>query len=221
MRSLVRLLVSIGLGGMVAGASAAEIAGHYLETRTCQVYTGPCFANSEMGLAGKDAVMAWSIRRGTHAGVELGGLKVVMALRCSTTLGHAGLSDASDLKSVIYVDEKASDRQRAALVDFVKTHAGVAAERAVRVTSVPIAMSLDEIELRGQLTAGKDVQLETRKSRQSDCICTNEIAFYPPLAQVDRFAAGVTTVGEFRGRGLGTRWSTPESRSAYMATFAY
>lgn len=221
MRSLVRLVVCLVVVCTVSEVGAAEIAGHYLETRTCQVYTGPCFANSEMGLAGKDAVMAWSIRRGSHAGVPLGGLKVVMALRCSTTLGHAGLADAADLKSVIYVDEKGTEQQRAALVDFVKTHAGMAAERAVRITAVPIEMSLDEIELRGQLSAGKDVQLETRKARPTDCICTNEIAFYPPLAQVDHFAAGVTTQGEFRGRGLGTRWSTPESRSAYMATFAY
>ena len=34
---------------------AAQISGEYLESRTCSVYTGPCFANAEMGLAGNFA----------------------------------------------------------------------------------------------------------------------------------------------------------------------
>ena len=39
-------------------ARAANISGDYLEARTCSVYVGPCFANAEMGLAGKEALMA-------------------------------------------------------------------------------------------------------------------------------------------------------------------
>lgn len=212
------LLAVISAGNCL---EAADIAGHYLETRTCQVYTGPCFANGEMGLAGKDAVMAWNIQRGVHNGVDLQGLSVVVALNCTTTLGDTGLQDAKNLKSVIYVDAKASEQQKNALIDFAKTHSGRAGQAVVRVSTAPIAMNLDEFELRGELTAGKDVRVVTRKARPTDCICSNEVAFYPPLAQVDRFAAGVTSIGEFSGKGLGTRWSTPESRSAYMATFSY
>ncbi|MGE3778044.1 MAG: DUF1326 domain-containing protein, partial [Pirellulaceae bacterium] len=199
----------------------AEIRGHYLETRTCQVYTGPCFANGEMGLAGKDAVMAWNIHEGQHRGVDLRGMNVVVALSCSTTLGHEGLNKAENLRSVIYVDAAATPAQREALVDFARTHAGPAGSTVVRIESTPISMSHNELDLQGQQTAGKEVKLATRKARASDCICSNEVAFYPPLAQVESCAAGVTTVGEFKGRGLGSRWSTPESRSAYMARFAY
>jgi hypothetical protein len=82
-------------------------------------------------------------------------------------------------------------------------------------------MSLNEAELQGKLHAGKDVTITTRKARASDCICSNEVAYYPPLAKVDTCAAGVTMDGQFSGRGLGSRWSTPESRSAYMARFTY
>jgi hypothetical protein len=213
-------LLLAGLMG-VGQAFAADIAGQYLETRTCQVYTGPCFANAETGLAGKDALMAWSIRQGTHNGVELAGLKVVVALNSSTTLGHGGLNDGENLKAVVYVDEKATPSQQDALLDFVKVHAGKAGQAIVRVSSAPIEMDLNESELRGSLTAGKDVRVVTRKARPTDCICSNEVAYYPPLAQVQNFATGVTSIGEFTGRGLGTRWSTPDSRSAYMATFAY
>ena len=87
--------------------------------------------------------------------------------------------------------------------------------------SAPIEMSLDKLELNGKLQAGETVKLETRKARPSDCICSNESAYYPPLAKVTNFAPGVALEGEFKGRGLGTRWSIPDSRSAYMATFDY
>lgn len=204
-----------------AGVTRAEITGHYLEARTCQVYTGPCFANGEMGLAGKDALMAWSIHEGTHRGVDLSGLKVILALKSSTTLGHGGMNDGKDLKSVVYVDDSANEVQRAALLDFAKTHSGKAGHHVARVSVAPIDMELNESDLQGSLSAGKDIQVLTRKARASDCICSNEVAFYPPLAPVQNFAAGVTTIGEFNGRGLGSRWSIPESRSAYMATFAY
>lgn len=202
-------------------SQGAEISGQYLETRTCQVYTGPCFANAEMGLAGKDAVMAWSIGEGQHNGVDLKGLKVILALNSTTTLGHGGIDDAENLKSVIYVDERATAAQREALIDFVRAHAGKAGQTVVRVQTSPIEMSLNESELQGKLAAGQDVKIETRKALPTDCLCMNEVAFYPPLAKVENFAAGVTTIGEFQGRGLGSRWSTPDSRSAYMARFAY
>src|SRR5438552_2412640 len=43
----------VALLSVVSTAAAAEISGEYLEARTCDVYTGPCFANGEVGIAGK------------------------------------------------------------------------------------------------------------------------------------------------------------------------
>ena len=202
-------------------AQSKEISGTYLETRTCQVYTGPCFANAEVGLAGRDAIMAWNIEKGQHANVDLAGLSVVVVLNASDTLGFNGINDAKRVKSVILVDEKATDKQRDALVQFARKHSGKAGKSVVRIDAAPIAMSLDTFDLKGNLKAGKNVTLQTRKARPSDCICSNESAYYPPLAKVDNFAPGVTIEGEFKGRGLGSRWSTPGDRSAYMATFTY
>jgi hypothetical protein len=202
-------------------AQAGEISGKYLETRTCQVYTGPCFANAETALAGREAVMAWNIEEGRQGAVDLAGLSVVVVVRADNTLGHQGLDDAKNLKSAIIVDDKATDEQRAALVEFAKEHAGKAGKGIVRVDAAPISMSLDTADLRGNLSAGKMVKLSTRKAKATDCICTNEVAYYPPLAKMERFAAGVSIEAEYKGRGLGTQWSTPGSRSAYMGEFEY
>ena len=202
-------------------ASAGEISGSYLETRTCQVYTGPCFANAETALAGREAMMAWKIDEGRRGNVDLAGLSVVVVVRGDDTLGHQGLDNAKELRSAIIVDERASEEQRVALVEFAKDHAGKAGKGIVRVDAAPISMSLDTAELKGALQAGELVKLTTRKARPNDCICSNESAFYPPLAQVERFAAGVSIEAEYKGRGLGTTWSTPNSRSAYMGEFVY
>jgi hypothetical protein len=61
----------------------------------------------------------------------------------------------------------------------------------------------------------------TRQLGIGDCVCTNEMIFYPPLTKVDNFAPAYTVDGKFSGRGLGVRWSTPKARSAFLATFAY
>ena len=50
-KSLFSLVLIASAVPAVAGDS---ITGTYLETRTCQVYTGPCFANAETALTGRD-----------------------------------------------------------------------------------------------------------------------------------------------------------------------
>ena len=82
-------------------------------------------------------------------------------------------------------------------------------------------MKLDFVNLKGHLKAGKVVTLKSRKTRPGECICKNEVEYYPPRAQVDQFTPATAEQGEFRGRGLGRRWSTPGARSVYMGTFIY
>jgi len=217
-KSLALALVAAFLPAL---ALAGEISGKYLETRTCQVYTGPCFANAETALAGHDAVMAWNIESGKRHNVDLKGLSVVMVVSGNDTLGYQGVEDPTKLKSAIIVDSKASAEQRDALISFVKEHTGRAGKEVVRVDAAPISMSLDTAELKGNLQAGEVVKLNTRKAKPGDCICSNEVAFYPPLAKVERFVPGVSIEAEYKGRGLGTTWSTPDSRSSYMGEFVY
>jgi hypothetical protein len=218
------LFAALSLFAVVLAPSfvvAEEISGSYMEARTCQVYTGPCFANAELNLTGKDALMAWNIEEGKHSGVDLAGLSVVMVVAASDTFAFEGVNDPKTMKSAILVDDKASEAQKEALIAFAKEHAGKAGKNVVRVDAAPISMSLDTRSLTGKLQAGKAVKLVTRKAKPGDCICMNEIAYYPPLTQVTNFAAGVATEGEFTGKGLGTNWSVPQSRSAYMGTFTF
>ena len=73
------------LAGLLATLTAATafavsqpaIKGDYLEVRSCDIYTGPCFANAEMGTAGKEAMLVWSVKEGSWQGTSLDGLTTV------------------------------------------------------------------------------------------------------------------------------------------------
>src|SRR5436190_12735099 len=161
-----KLFCSLALIALALPAAAADsITGTYLESRTCQVYTGPCFANAETALAGREAVMAWNIEAGKQNNVDLKGLSVVMVISANDTLGHYGIDDPSQIKSAIIVDSKATAEQREALVAFAREHTGRAGKQVVRVDAAPIEMSLDSVELKGALKAGELVKLTTRKAK--------------------------------------------------------
>jgi hypothetical protein len=193
--------------------------GDYIEIRTCDVYTGPCFANSETGLAGKDALMAWNVFKGDFGGVDLTGLSVMLVVSGDQTLAFRGLEDADELQSLIVVDEDAAPAQRDALIAFARQQAGKACSSVKKVETAPIEMKLDTFELHGSLKAGDFAELSVRKAGDGDCICSNETGYYPPLANLENAVAGVTTQGDVTARALHTRWSIPGSRSAYLGTF--
>jgi hypothetical protein len=216
---------SLGLLGVLmagcASVGAADIRGDYLETRTCDVYTGPCFANGQIGLTGQQAILAWSVDEGSYDGIDLKGLKVVMSVRAKDTLGFgSGLVIHPDpIRSIILVDARASSEQQQALAAFARERAGEVAGEVVRIAAATIDLSIDHVDMTAKLTAGKEIQVETRKLEKGDCVCSNESRFYPPLTAVDNSAPAYTVDASFSGRGLGAQWTAPRTRGAYLATF--
>ncbi|HVT58721.1 MAG TPA: DUF1326 domain-containing protein [Thermoanaerobaculia bacterium] len=124
-----------------ASAGAATISGDYLEARTADVYTGPCFANSEVNLAGKEAILAWRVERGSWQGVAVDGLSVLAAVRASATLGDP-FADPLPARSLIVVDERATAAQREALIGFAHSMAGDLLGSVVETLQAPIELAL-------------------------------------------------------------------------------
>src|SRR3984893_789588 len=125
MRGTLAIAFSLCLAASVFGASLPSnaVRGEYIEARTADVYTGPCFANSEVGLAGDLAVMGWKIEKGSFQGVSLDGLSVMGVLRASGTLGDV-TAPVYPVKSVLVIDDRASAEQRLALRAFAQRMAG-------------------------------------------------------------------------------------------------
>ena len=82
MKMTVAVLLTTLTGATAFAVSQPTIKGDYLEVRSCDIYTGPCFANAEMHLAGKHAVMGWQVDRGSFNRVKLDGLGVVAVVLC-------------------------------------------------------------------------------------------------------------------------------------------
>ena len=88
MRTIVPALCLAILGLGAGLASAAGIQGDYVEARTADVFTGPCFSNAEVFIYGNQAVMAWKVTEGSWKGVDLRGLCVAAAVSGTTTFSQ-------------------------------------------------------------------------------------------------------------------------------------
>ena len=225
--ALAVLVASVGIASFrhrrrQPNAKPAAINGNYVEIRSCDVYTGPCFANGEMNLTGHEAIMSWSIREGAFNGVKLDGLNVIAVVQAQNTLGDVNRFP-QPARSVLIVDQAANSQQRDALVRFATEKAGNVLGETVRVDAAPIQVDSCPECIKGgcaKVHAGDLVEIETRCLTCKDCVCGNEELFYPPLTKVADARPAYTTAAVFHGDGLNTQFDEANRRSAYLATFS-
>ncbi len=224
------------LGGLLALstslAGAATIRGEYVEARTADVYTGPCFSNAEVFITGHQAVVAWSIREGDWNGVDLAGLTVAAAIRGNTTFSE---DDPAKAESILIVDERANPAQREALIGLAKHLAGDRLQHVVDVKATRMSLMVEAEhadtgthELHKMPTAPKAqfwaaglAEILTRPLDDGDHFCGNETVAYPPLSKGVSVLPAYTLGHRFRGDGLNTTWNDPNCRSAFVGHFAY
>ncbi len=211
----VALVVLLPAAAMGAGV---QVSGTYVEARTADVYTGPCFANAEVGLVGKEAIMAWRIEEGGWDGVDLSGLSVLAVVRSEATLGDP-YAERLGAESVLVVDAGADPPQRRALEGFARGMGGeLLADVAVSLTA--------EVEFDVQANgaaavhAGELATLRTRPLDHRDHLCGNETVFYPPLAPTEGAEPGVALEHSWQGEGLGATWKSPGKRSSFVGRFS-
>jgi len=216
-------LAPISLAAVCFGASlpSTQVRGEYIEARTADVYTGPCFANSEVGLTGDLAVMGWKIDKGEWQGVNLDGLSVMGVVRASGTLGDDSPS-VFPVNAVLIVDENANAEQRLALKSFAQKMGGKLLANVARVEYEPIQFSAADGSVHSRkvtMTAGPLAKLETRPLEKTDQICHNEAVWYQPLTNVDHAMAAYTVANDYSGQGLGTTWKYTGNRGSFVGTF--
>ena len=202
--------------------SADSVVGEYVEARTCDVWTGPCFANGEINLKGDHAVMAWIVRQGRFEGVRIDGLNVAAVVDSEGTLGT---DSEGRVRAILYVDAKASEVQQKALISMAKGLAPRLLKNIVRVERRAIAFRIEahcKSRLRIAAKQGDvpEVTIETVPlNSHCDVVCGNEEKAYPTLAETVASMCAKTRAHAFRGVGLGVRWSDPGARSAMLGRF--
>jgi len=160
---MARWILSLAAVIVAVPAIASDITGQYVEARTCDVYTGACFANADTSLTGRNGVMAWKIERGTLDGVVLDGLGIVVVISAKETLGFKQNRVA---RSVVIVDEKATSDQREALIKLARQQGGELLENIIAVRSAPVSVNVCECK-EGSCSVVKagDVRIETASTR--------------------------------------------------------
>lgn len=220
-----KFLCAIAAGALVlAGAAVsarAAIEGQYVEVRSADVFTGPCFANSQVGLEGHQAILAWKVTRGSWNHVSLDGLGVVAVVRAKATLGDS-YHNPYPAVSVLILDQRATVAQRQALEAFAKSEGGRLLDHVVRVDTAPIRMTVGEGAEHGavKLTAGTLAEIKTRSLCNGDDICGNEEIYYPPLTKLAHSMPAYAMVDSFQGKGLDVVWDRLGARSAFIGSFS-
>jgi len=207
------------LSGWAASGKAA-IKGDYVEVRSADIYTGPCFANSEVGLTGKEAILAWKVQSGEWKGINLGGLSVVAVVTTKATLGDP-YHNPLPAQAVLIVDSRASREQRVALGEFAASAAGGLVDHVVRSEVAPIELTVGQGDNHGQakLVAGHLAGIETRSLCHGDHLCGNESVYYPPLVNLAHAMPAFTLEDSFQGKGLGVVWKHVDKRSSFVGEF--
>ena len=217
-----RLLGLTGASLLVfaSAAQASSISGDYLEARSADVWTGPCFANGETGLSGEEAILAWRVREGSWNGVSLEGLSVVGVVKASATLGDP-FATPLPARAVLFVDARADGAQRRALAAFAREMGGDLFADVVSTEAAPIAMDVArDHSSRASLSVGEVAAVETRGVAEKDRHCGNEEVYYPPLTSTDHAMPAVSLVDRYSGPSLGVSWTTHDKRNAFVGSFA-
>jgi hypothetical protein len=220
MRLRLPVLIALLVTFLSVALSAQQIRGDYIETRSADVYTGQCFANGEVNLAGKEAILAWHVQSGSWDGVALDGLTIAAAVRARATLGDP-YGNPYPAEAVLLVDEQANPQQRAALVHFAQHMGGELLKNVEETLPAQMEMIVNH-ERHGValLRAGQFATVQTRSLGDHDHVCGNEVTFYPPLTEVSHSMPAVAVTDAYRGPGLGESWDSHGRRSAFVGTFA-
>jgi len=230
------MIALLGAFGLVCSsvAGAAEIRGDYVEARTADVFTGPCFSNAEIFVYGNQAVMAWKVTEGSFQGVDLSGLSVAAAVRGTTTFSA---DDPEQARTVLIVDEKADSCQHDALIAMAKALGGTRLSHVVEVKTARIGLKIEPHSMadadtsahashgmpqapRASFWAAGLAQIVTRPLDDRDHFCGNEVVAYQPLSKGVVALPAYTLGHQFKGHGLNSLWDDPNCRSSFVGHFA-
>ncbi|WP_165075347.1 DUF1326 domain-containing protein [Paludisphaera rhizosphaerae] len=219
-----------------APSTPNRVAGDYVEARTADVYTGPCFSNAEVFITGHQAVMAWKVNEGSWKGVDLKGLSVAAAVVGTSTFSQ---DDASAAKAVVIVDDQATTAQRDALVAMAKELGGDRLKNIVAVRRSPLLITVEGHETASHSAADAHAnhgmphapqalvsapglaEILTRPLDADDHACGNEVVAYEPLSSGVQALPAYTRRHRYEGGELESRWNDPNCRSSFVGRFSH
>jgi hypothetical protein len=217
-----RAFLAIGVCVLLALPSIAadtnSLSGTYVEARTAEVFTGGCLMSSEAETTGRQAVLSWRVDHGTLNGVSLDGLAIIAVVVGDKNLGIHELGGAkANSRTALFVDNRASEVQRTALLGMAKKLSGDLMGTIISIKPAPIQFTDRGHEF---VVKAPQIALNVGKHAEHNIGCGAEQWFHP-LASITDATIGMTNENSFSGSELGSKWSDPDKASAFFGKFVY
>lgn len=137
---------------------AYKLEGNLLEVCTCNILC-PCWVGEDPDFGTCEGTLAWKITKGEVNGVDVSGLTIAVLANIPGNILQG------NWKAVVYVDEKASEQQRQALLDVYTGKLGGPVADLVKligeVVAVEVVPILAEVEAgKGFLKIGSEIDAE-------------------------------------------------------------
>lgn len=196
-------------------AEADGVRGVYVEARTASVFAGACHYNGELTTAGREAVLAWSVKEGSWGGVSLAGVRAVAVIG-----SEANLTDSVAVRRAeLIVDSHASAAQAAALARAVESAYGRVLGRVVVVRRAPVSFSVEGRSFK--VSAPGAASLDVEAMPDDLCCRMPQLVWYTPLVPVEGRKVGYTRTASYAGGAAGEAWQRTGENGAFYGTFSF
>jgi hypothetical protein len=209
--------ILLALGSLTVGRALAvdhQPRGSVLELHSCELYAGGCVVSSEATLGGRYMLQAWNFSGGSVDETPLAGLQLAALHSGSQNLAeqNAGLGEV-----VVYLPEKATKAQRAALVSWLRTtQPGF---KSARLQTRVAPMQFTHNETGYSFTAGKFLDVRTASLESCEKGSCGETLWYAPRASTSIFTVAVNNRSRVSEPLLKLRWDEGGKRSIFLGRF--
>lgn len=202
------------ISGSVFSTQTPVVEGEYIEARSASVYVGACHFGAEYVEGGKEATLIWNINKGIWNDVKLDGLTVVAVVSAKDNLAI----DKKTRKSVVYIDSKATTKQRAAISDMLaKKRAKVLGKV---VTTQTASINYTKTGLKYDVVVGKVLKLCAIRCPCAKCTQPHQV-WYDPLIKVQNPIVGKSEVYCYKDKYLSVNWQQGDAaNNVFVADFS-
>ena len=212
---VVGLALACGAALRGSRAEANGVRGVYVEARTASVFAGACHYNGELTTAGREAVLAWSVKEGSWGGVSLAGVRAVAVVG-----SEANLTDsAAARRSELIVDSNVSAAQAKAFARAVESAYGAVLGRVVEVRRAPVGFGSDGKSFK--VSAPGAASLDVEAMPDDLCCRMPQLVWYAPLVSVEGRKVGYTRAASYAGGAAGEAWQRTGENGAFYGTFSF
>jgi hypothetical protein len=193
-----------------AGASAQQMTGRYVETRTAAVMAGACHYNGELVTRGRDAILAFRIDGGLASQVDVAGVKAVAVVTSPENL----IDTKAERQSVLVVDSSATEAQANAVVAELRGRYAAALGHVTAVRRAPVTFTEKDGRIDVQAEGYASMSVQALPDRA--CCKMPHLVWYETLVPVTDRQVGYTANAESK---VFTPWTDSGDNSAFHGIF--